>query len=590
MASKMELNNYCQRTKIPIDKYQTEETKEGRFYSTLRCGDRVFQSEGTFKSKKEAENSVASVALKEMVKCQPTTRSAEANPSVTDCGVKQIQTTVPPPWNMLTSSGSHPPAVPYSAVSSKPTYSKLETEVEKKYALLEMMCKAKGLGPPNLTISYDQAGHHAIIRIQNYEFKSQSVYSTFNEAKMEIIERALSELGRNVTVYPPMNMLQPPPPGYMSQPHSSSVPMQMSCHYPQQFYYPNSHDVHPPFQSTVPRDGADRMTHMITPPQMIPLRSERPHHYPFTSTSPIKYSSPPSVFFNGPQRPPFHPQVAEPVSPQKISMEPSFTRHEPQIGNQFISNFEKSSLNDQNGFHHQELPLLVRPAHPATVPLPPQGPINSQRLQPPSAFAHQHVTPNFKVAVDAGRNIQPHLITPSSLQDQFARPPIDPSKKLWEPTSTVAKETKKPQNISKQNINAKEHKGNQPATSTDKGTDVKDQPQAKSIPELGYKQTLNEYVQKKKWSTPNYSTEPAKDCVGYIGIVSVNGKNYQSPPDKSKKNAQALAALEALKDFGVVMSDASHKSGGEKVKKSQDKPSGKSYDTELTYHSNNPLI
>ena len=74
--------------------------------------------------------------------------------------------------------------------------------------------------------------------------------------------------------------------------------------------------------------------------------------------------------------------------------------------------------------------------------------------------------------------------------------------------------------------------------------------------DLNSKQLLNEFCQKSKLPLPEYTTLSPIDCVGYVSLVKVNGKTFQSTVEPNKKRAEQLAAKSALEDFGQLQKNA----------------------------------
>ena len=69
--------------------------------------------------------------------------------------------------------------------------------------------------------------------------------------------------------------------------------------------------------------------------------------------------------------------------------------------------------------------------------------------------------------------------------------------------------------------------------------------------ERNHKQVLNEFCQKARLPLPVYTVLSPIDSVGYVALVELNGKSFQSPVAGNKKQAQDQAAAAALQGLGL---------------------------------------
>ena len=72
------------------------------------------------------------------------------------------------------------------------------------------------------------------------------------------------------------------------------------------------------------------------------------------------------------------------------------------------------------------------------------------------------------------------------------------------------------------------------------------------LPENNYKAMVNEYCQKSYQPLPEYVTEYPDDSTGFVSVLTVCGKEYQSKPRGSKKKAEQNVAGIASLDIGLV--------------------------------------
>ena len=72
------------------------------------------------------------------------------------------------------------------------------------------------------------------------------------------------------------------------------------------------------------------------------------------------------------------------------------------------------------------------------------------------------------------------------------------------------------------------------------------------LPEKNYKAMVNEYCQKNYKPLPEYVTEWPADATGFVSVLTICGKEYQSKPCGSKKKAEQNVAGIAALDIGLV--------------------------------------
>ena len=75
---------------------------------------------------------------------------------------------------------------------------------------------------------------------------------------------------------------------------------------------------------------------------------------------------------------------------------------------------------------------------------------------------------------------------------------------------------------------------------------------------VNYKQVLNIHCQRNRIPV-NYECSASEDAVGYIAVVKISGKVFESSPHGTKKAAEIEAAERAVKALGLVDSQG----GGE---------------------------
>ena len=69
-----------------------------------------------------------------------------------------------------------------------------------------------------------------------------------------------------------------------------------------------------------------------------------------------------------------------------------------------------------------------------------------------------------------------------------------------------------------------------------------------------YKTALNTYCQQNHLSPPIYECTYPEDEVGYIVNIKLEGQNFKSTPQGTKRGAESMAASLALKSFGIAVS------------------------------------
>ena len=72
------------------------------------------------------------------------------------------------------------------------------------------------------------------------------------------------------------------------------------------------------------------------------------------------------------------------------------------------------------------------------------------------------------------------------------------------------------------------------------------------LPEKNYKAMVNEYCQKNYQPLPEYETEYSDNATGFVSVLTICGKEYQSKPCGSKKKAEQNVAGIAALDIGLV--------------------------------------
>ena len=72
------------------------------------------------------------------------------------------------------------------------------------------------------------------------------------------------------------------------------------------------------------------------------------------------------------------------------------------------------------------------------------------------------------------------------------------------------------------------------------------------LPENNYKAIVNEYCQKNYQPLPEYVTEHSDNAAGFVSVLTICGKEYQSKPCGSKKKAEQNVAGIAALDIGLV--------------------------------------
>ena len=72
------------------------------------------------------------------------------------------------------------------------------------------------------------------------------------------------------------------------------------------------------------------------------------------------------------------------------------------------------------------------------------------------------------------------------------------------------------------------------------------------LPEKNYKSIVNEYCQMNYLPLPEYVAQHPDDSTGFVSVLTVHGKEYQSKPHASKKKAEQNVAGIAALDIGLV--------------------------------------
>ena len=83
------------------------------------------------------------------------------------------------------------------------------------------------------------------------------------------------------------------------------------------------------------------------------------------------------------------------------------------------------------------------------------------------------------------------------------------------------------------------------------------------VPEKNYKSIVNEYCQKNYLPLPEYATQLPDDSTGFVSVMTVHGKEYQSKPHASKKKAEQNVAGIAALDIGLVKINENSRKGEE---------------------------
>ena len=542
MANKSDLNDFCQVNKINVGIYHTTNTPDG-FVSVLNCGDKRFTSKKRHKSKKEAENDVALVALSELQhlyqnkSTQDHVLNSPINLSNDETPVELRSGQVSPV--RLLQSGFNADylrcrGVPHTAIPNFPVQTNFENPQHKIASrLLHSFAEQKGLDTPIIyRVTNLRAGKYiAVVKVGDVEFQSfsENGCSSFEDAKHEATVRALKELG----------IVQMTPVGVL----------------PQYIYRP-----------TTPM--------MINPPPIGPqwlVYQQRPMYMPFATPSML--TAIPQSGISTAQSPPVLHGTSSPLlfpqsSVDQTGLSTSMAFHsripteqlkeihhlEYKRTDPLAQNFQKLSLDQKHTNNIHQFPPDTKHNlqnqqydHSENV----QDKLTDLRLKPPSAFSQEgsmsvHTPSNQSQPKKQVKSVHRQILTDTT--DIYTRPPVDSSKKLWSPSS-LNKATKS----SEQGKIIPRSQSKQPIDSKTSST-VQSSPTLKPV-EPKYKQLLHDYAQRHKITPPVYDTEYPIDCVGYIGTVEISGKQYRSLPDKNKKNAHSLAALEALKSLGLVLND-----------------------------------
>ena len=569
MANKSDLNNFCQVNKIAVGIYHTTDTPDG-FVSVLNCGDKRFISKKRHKSKKEAENDVALVALSELQHLYQTKSTHDhvlnspIDLSNDDTPVELRSGQVSPVRLLQSGFNDHLRCrgVPHTAVPNFPVQTNFENPQHKiANKQLHSFAEEKGLGAPIYRVTdLGFSKYKAVVKVGNLEFQSFSEHgcSSFEDAKHEATVRALKELG----------ILQMTPVGVLPQYiYRSTTPMMINpppigpqwvVYQQRPIYMPFAT---PPMLTAIPQSG---MSTVQSPPVLHGTSS--PLLFPQSSVDQTGLST---------SSMPFHSHIPTEQLRESHNLECKKT-------NPLAQNFQKLSL-DQKHIHQfppdtKHNLQIMQYDHSENI----QDKLTDLRLKPPSAFSQEgsmsvHTSSNqFPLVSQSKKQVKSvhrqtftdptdiytrppvdsskkqvksvHRQTFTDPTDIYTRPPVDSSKKLWSPLSlnkaTKSSEQGKiiPRSQSKQPIDSK-------TSSTGQSS-----PTLKPV-EPKYKQLLHDYAQRHKIPLPVYETEYPKDCVGYVGTVEICGKKYRSLADKNKKNAHSLAALEALKSLGLVLND-----------------------------------
>jgi dsRNA-specific ribonuclease len=215
------------------------------------------------------------------------------------------------------------------------------------------------------------------------------------------------------------------------------------------------------------------------------------------------------------------------------------------------------------GLHHikQETSPIKQATSPAiatnpTIQQPSSPQSKPTALLPPSVFSKSTITlpsrNNFK---------NTSTITPASTGPIVpkANPPVTANKITLTPVSNLGGTTTIPATTGTTTNTTTGTTTNTTTANTVIATATTTHQQEQV--EMNYKPILNEFSQKNKYKLPEYDIEYPNDCVGFVGIVELNGVKYRSNVQKNKKSAQNMAAYKAALSLNLVASNKTSLSG-----------------------------
>uniref|UniRef100_A0A1X7VG01 DRBM domain-containing protein n=1 Tax=Amphimedon queenslandica TaxID=400682 RepID=A0A1X7VG01_AMPQE len=563
---KTELNDYCQMNKIPMEGYDTRQTRNG-FVSSLRCGNILFRSSGSHPTKKSAENDVASVALRELRSRDPVDpksgQVSEAIDKTEDFAAKANQNFGPTPAQYFPPSpnknfGAMPqiPSPVKATVPCTAVPTGLKSDYERVNQLLIRYCHLNQIPIWHKVSNNGSNRHNAMVRIGDKEYADPNEHPSFDEAKHSVNMLAMKELrveeflrqaaaGQMPPVMPALHYIQQPLPTNNTHLPNNPGPVP---YYTQPVLAPTSVGSHPVVGATAHHQYKDNSPPVNSSSEGL-LISRGGNDGTFVHNqrvqldgsmdTPVSDNSIVSVSWNQGVllTPDAFIQAANTSKPvlsnhqQSIASKPNASTITPTV------NVTSKPISSIPSTHSSVVP----PGSTAPPPLPPVT------LPSPTSLL---TIPTFPASLPlpTRNNAKKKRNNAESPTEQF-KPPLNSSSPSLMASSSIPQASNN-QGVTSLNIvpshsfpvSVPSHSPSVPTEETGGGGTV----------EMYYKQVLNDYVQKQRLPLPLFTTEYPENSLGYIGIVTLDGVEYRSPPDKNKKRALNLAAREALVSHGVI--------------------------------------
>ena len=557
---KTELNDYCQMNKISMEGYDTRQTRNG-FVSSLRCGDVLFKSSVSHPNKKSAENDVASVALKALKSRDPvdpkSIQVSEANDKTEAFTAKTGRNFSPTPQYFTSSPNRNFGAAPQIPSPVKQTVpctaipTGLKSDHDRVNQLLIHYCHLKQIPIWHKVANIGNNRHNAMVRIGGKEYSDPNEHSSFEEAKYSVNMLAMKEL--RVEEFLRQAAGQMPviaAPHYIQQPLTSNnthLPTNTGSvsYYTQPVLAPTATRSHPVVGATAHRQYKDN-----SPPVnqssdgLLISRGGTDGTFVHNQRVQLDGSVDPPVNDKSQESMPIVPvswRQGVLVTPdafiQAANSKSVLSNHQQStitppvnVTSKLVSSVPSthSSLVPHASTATPPLPpvtlpsptsSLTIPSFPSSLPLPTRNNAKKKKINAESPTEHVKPPPNSSPLASS--------LVPSASIPQA-------SNKYGDTSLNIVPSHSFP-------VPSYSHSPSVPMEETGGGTG-----------EMYYKQVLNDFVQKQRLPLPIFTADYPENSVGYIGIVTLDGVEYRSPPDKNKKRALNLAAREALVSHGVI--------------------------------------
>lgn len=551
--------------KIPMEGYDTRQTRNG-FVSSLRCGSILFRSSGSHPTKKSAENDVASVALRELRSSDPIDpKSGQVSEAIDETGAFATQTSqnfgpspaqyFPPSPNKNFGATPQVPSPVKDTVPCTAVPTGLKSDYERVNQLLIRYCHLNRIPIWHKVSNNGSNRHSAMVRIGDREYSDSNEHSSFDEAKYSVNMLAMRELRveeflRQAAVQMPPVMMAP---HYIQQPlptnitHLPNNPGPVP-YYTQPVMAPASVGSHPVVGATANRQYKDSSPPVnsssdgllisrgsndgtFVPNQRVQLDG--------SMDTPASDESIVSVSWN--QGVLLTPDAF--IQAANTTSKPVLSNHQQSIASKSTVSTITPPVNVTSKPISSTHSSVVPPGSTAPPPLPPVTlPSPTSSLTIPSFPA--------SLPLPTRNNARKKRNNAESPTEQF-KPPLNSSSSSLMASASIPQASNNYGATSLNIIPSHSFPVSVPSHSPPVPMEEGGGGGGGTV-EMYYKQVLNDYVQKQRLPLPLFTTEYPENSLGYIGIVTLDGVQYRSPPDKNKKRALNLAAREALVSHGVI--------------------------------------